>query len=83
MDTIVLVDGTGRWWNKDYEQDVAQSFCSQIAKSFHGKAEYRRGPSDEGYRFNKAAEAVHLLAHASFRPRGAPARRGAIVSCWL
>jgi hypothetical protein len=67
MDTIVLVDGTGRWWNKDYEQDMAQSFCSQMAKSFHGKAEYRRGPSDEGYRFNdKAAEAVHLLVHASF-----------------
>ena len=65
MDAVALVDGTGRWWNKDYEQDMAQSFCSQIAKSFQGKAEYRRGPSDEGYRFNeKATEAAHLLTLA-------------------
>ena len=65
MDGIALVDGTGRWWNTDYEQDMAQSFCSQIAKSFHGKAEYRRGPSDDGYRFKeKAVEAVRLLTLA-------------------
>ncbi|MBR1155195.1 alpha/beta hydrolase fold domain-containing protein [Bradyrhizobium sp. JYMT SZCCT0428] len=62
MDAIALVDGTGRWWNKDYEQDMARSFCSQIAKLFRGNPNYRRGPSDEGYRFNeKAAEAVDLL----------------------
>lgn len=70
MDAIALVDGTGRWWNKDYELDMAQSFCSQIAKSFCGKAEYRRGPSDEGFRFNdKAAEAAQSLTLA--RTQGA------------
>jgi len=62
MDAIALVDGTGRWWNKDYEQDMAQSFCSQMRWSFRGNPNYRRGPSDEGYRFlEKAVEAVHLL----------------------
>src|SRR3954452_7079004 len=65
MDAIALVDGTGRWWTKDYEQDMAQSFCSQIGKSFPGTAEYKRGPSDEGFRFNeKAAEAARFLTHA-------------------
>jgi hypothetical protein len=62
MDAIALVDGTGRWWDKDYEQDMAQSFCSQIAKSFRGNPNYRRGPSDDGYRFaEKAVQAVQLL----------------------
>lgn len=65
MDAIALVDGTGRWWNDDYEKDMAQSFCSQMARAFHGKAEYRRGPSDEGFRFNdKAAEAARQLTFA-------------------
>ena len=62
MDAIALVDGTGRWWNKDYDQDMAQSFCTQMRWSFRGNPNYRRGPSDEGYRFlEKAVEAVYLL----------------------
>jgi pimeloyl-ACP methyl ester carboxylesterase len=65
MDAIALVDGTGRWWNSDYEQDMAQSFCSQMRWQFRGDKYYRRGPSDEGYRFDeKAVEAVQNVGRA-------------------
>ena len=65
MDAIALIDGTGRWWNDDYDRDMADSFCSQMRWQFRGDKYYRRGPSDEGYRFNeKAVEAVQNLARA-------------------
>jgi hypothetical protein len=65
MDAIAVVDGTGRWWNSDYEKDMANSFCSKICRSFRGRKEYKRGPSDEGYYFNdKAAHAALYLTRA-------------------
>jgi len=76
---LVVVDGTGPESQADYEKEMANSFCSQLARQVTG-ATYFRGPTVSGKQVSDiaglAADAAIALARAGKPVRLAGYSRG-------
>lgn len=52
---IAIIDGTGDFFDSDYEAAMRMSFCSQLGNAF-GRTSYQRGPSSDGLTVREKAE---------------------------